>query len=104
MQESDSWDARIFVRCGDRFAPPGPEWQVVDLPAALGPRDIPDAVVAVRQVVSGHKRVKLAIAGPNVLGVALGQGLEHIPTRVDYYQLNQQSKEYEYWLSNTLNL
>ena len=46
----------------------------------------------------------LLIAGPGVLGVALGQGLAHEPTAIDYLQLNQTTKQFEPWLSNRRNL
>jgi hypothetical protein len=102
----DRAPVRLFVRCGERYVPPDPEasWQVITLPADLGPQALPAAVDQARQALRGHRSAQLLIAGPVTLGVALGQGLAHEPVAIEYLQLNQVSKEYEVWLTNRRNL
>jgi len=80
--------AYIFVRCGDRYAPPpsGGPWTVIDLPHDLGPEDLPSAVRRVRESLRGHATAQLLVAGPVTLGIALGQGLAHEPAGIDYLQ------------------
>jgi hypothetical protein len=97
---------QLFVRCGERYTPPEPEgsWQVITLPAELGPEALPAAVEQVRRALRGHRAARLLIAGPVTLGVAIGQGLAHEPVAIDYLQLNQVTKEYEVWLTNRRNL
>lgn len=97
---------RLFVRCGERYAPPELEadWTVVTLPAELGAEAVPPAVAEVRQALRGHRSARVLIAGPVALGVAIGQALAHEPVAIDYLQLNQVTKEYEVWVTNRRNL
>ncbi|HEX4955809.1 MAG TPA: hypothetical protein VF017_20670 [Thermoanaerobaculia bacterium] len=101
-----SLEKKIFVRCGDRYLPPGDsgEWEVITLPGELSAAGLPEAVRLVRAAVRGSKHVDLLIAGPVALGVALGQALAHEPAAIDYWQLNQMTKELERWVSNRGNL
>ena len=97
--------AKLFVRCGDRFAPPeGAE--VVTLPGSLTPADVSSAVRTVRDAITliRENEVDLIVAGPGGLCYALGQALEHVPTKVTFVQLNQATKNYEAWVCNTQNL
>ncbi len=91
----------LFVRCGDRFSNPDAD-QTITLSGSLEPKDIPTAVAEVRAAISGDTR--LIVAGPGGLSFALGMALEHIPFKVEYVQLNQVTKAYEVWVSNTHNL
>jgi hypothetical protein len=96
----------LFIRCGERYAPPaaaGP-WEVITLPGDLGPNDLPAAVTAAREALCGRRSARVLVAGPVALGIALGQGLAHEPVAIDYLQLNQVSKDFEVWLSNRRNL
>ncbi len=104
MAEGDP--LHLFVRCGERYAPPseGGPWTVLTLPAQLGREHIGEAVAQVRACLRGHRNARLVVAGPVVLGAALGQGLAHEPTAIEYVQLNQMTKEFEVWLTNRLNL
>ncbi|MFN7961570.1 MAG: hypothetical protein U0002_09885 [Thermoanaerobaculia bacterium] len=96
---------KVFVRCGERYLPPEDEgWRVVTLPSELSAADLPEAVRLVREALRPVKKADLLIAGPVTLGVALGQALAHEPVAIDYWQLNQMSKEIEPWLSNRRNL
>lgn len=97
---------QVFIRCGDRYLPPeaSPTWTVITLPAELGPKALPAAIDEVRRSLRGVHAARLLIAGPVVLGVALGQALAHEPVAVDYLQLNQTTKEFEVWLTNRRNL
>ena len=96
----------VFVRCGERFEPPSGEsnWIVITLPHNLTPEDIGQAVQDVRTAIRKHDEARLLIAGPVVLGVAMGQGLAHEPTAIEYVLLNQATKRFEPWLSNRRNL
>lgn len=94
----------LFVRCGDRFESPEPAWTVLTLPASLRPEHVPDAVRQVRAALHGKPRLRLVIAGPVALGIALGQALEHVPTAIEYLQLNQETKAFEVWGSNRANV
>lgn len=94
---------RLFVRCGERFEAPDPGWQVLSLPHPLAAEHLPEAVRRVRGALSGVKEAELLLAGPVVLGVALGQALAHIPARVVYLQLNQATKTLEPWARNDLD-
>lgn len=96
----------VFVRCGERYLPPadGVGWQVVTLPAALAADDLPGAVAEVRRLLRGARTARVLVAGPVVLGVALGQGLAHEPVAIEYVQLNQMTKTFEVWLTNRANL
>ena len=96
-------EIELFVRCGERFSPPGGQWQVLTLPHPLGPDDLKGAVEQVRERLRGAGEARLLIAGPVVLGVALGQGLAHLPTRVVYLQLNQATKQFEEWARNDVD-
>lgn len=97
---------QLFVRCGERYAPPDPEgaWRVLTLADELGPQSLPGAVDEVRRTLRGHRTARVLIAGPVALGVAVGQGLAHEPVAIDYLQLNQVTKEYEVWVTNRRNL
>ncbi len=96
----------VFVRCGDRYQPPvdGNAWVAVTLPQDLRGEHLADAVAEVRERLRGAREARVLVAGPVVLGVALGQGLAHEPTAIDYVQLNQTTKEFETWLTNRRNL
>jgi hypothetical protein len=97
---------QLFVRCGERYAPPEPatSWQVLTLPDELGPGALPAAVDQARKALRGYRSARVLIAGPVTLGVALGQGLAHDPVALEYLQLNQVTKEYEVWVTNRRNL
>ncbi len=98
-------DLLLFIRCGDRYAPPEPDgsWVVITLPSDLGAEGIPDAVARVRSRLRGARSARVLIAGPVTLGVALGQGLAHEPVAIEYLQLNQITKEFEVWVTNRTN-
>ena len=106
MTETPNDALNLFIRCGERYAPPAPadRWQVVTLPADLAAQNLPAAVAHVREALRGRRTARLLIAGAVALGVALGQGLAHEPVAIDYLQLNQVSKEFEVWLTNRRNL
>jgi len=93
-------ELKLFVHCGDRF-PPDRTWEALPLPASLTRQDLAPAVRAVRTRLRDVRHAQILIAGPICLGVALGMALEHIPTRVDFIQLNQRTKELEPWVSTT---
>jgi hypothetical protein len=97
---------RLFVRCGERYTPPadGREWTIVTLPEEVRAEHLPGAVAQVRERLRHFRDAHVLIAGPVALGVALGQGLAHEPTAIDYVQLNQTTKEFEVWLTNRRNL
>ena len=97
---------QVFVRCGERYVPPGPAsgWYVITLEPELDPGALPGAVEEVRNALRGYRSARLLIAGPVTLGVAMGQGLAHEPVAIDYLQLNQVTKEYEVWVTNRRNL
>jgi len=106
MTSLPSEPLNLFIRCGERYAPPaaaGP-WEVITLPGELAPRDLPNAVAAAREALRGRRSARVLIAGPVALGIALGQGLAHEPVAIDYLQLNQVSKDFEVWLTNRRNL
>jgi len=94
---------KIFVRCGRTAKPPDEQWEIVELPDFLsGSEDVLEAVIRVKELVlASLEDVRLLIAGPIVLGVAVGQALEHAPVKVEYVQLNQRTKRFEIWWDNT---
>ncbi len=95
---------KIFVRCGDRFKPPDESWEVITLPDYVNKENLKECVDIVRRrILEERSPVKLLISGPVALGVALGQALEHVPVRITYLQLNQRTKKFEEWLSNSEN-
>ncbi|MCP4656996.1 MAG: hypothetical protein GY856_16415 [bacterium] len=89
-------DLLLFIRCGDRYAPPKADgsWVVITLASELDAEGIPEAVARVRSRLRGARSARVLIAGPVTLGVALGQGLAHEPVEIEYLQV---------WVSNPAN-
>ncbi len=96
----------LFVRCGDRFAPPSDTEVVITLPAEFTAKHINASVEEVRNAVLAHpdSETRLRVAGPGGLCFALGMGLEHVAKVVLFEQLNQATKSYEIWADNRRNL
>jgi len=94
----------LFVRCGERMLPIGDEDRVLTLDAAMTPESARIAVHLVREAVAELGDVELRVGGPGMFVGMLAQALEHIPQAVDFVQLNQLTKSYEVWFSNTENL
>jgi hypothetical protein len=94
-------ELKLFV-CAGEGTPPESNYKVLRLPATLDRNDVQPAVDQIRDLLVGFGQADIVIKGPIVLGVALGQCLEHIPCKVQYLQLNQASKEFEVWWRNTL--
>ena len=93
----------LFIRCGDRFSAPDGEWEVLTLPHPLEPGHLEEAVKQVRRRLEGVPEARLLIAGPVTLGVALGQALAHVMTKISYLQLNQATKQIEEWARNDVD-
>jgi hypothetical protein len=96
---------KIFVRCGNSSRAPSTDWETIELPAFLSASDILESLKIVKEkILEKNDDVQLLIAGPIVLGVALGQVLEHIPIKIEYVQLNQKTKRFEVWWDNTRHI
>lgn len=95
---------KIFIRCGQVKYPPDPTWVDVLLEADLKPEHIPPAIKKIRDILHDTKEAQILISGPVCLGVAIGQAFEHAPVKIEYVQLNQMTKEFEVWVTNTINM
>jgi hypothetical protein len=94
-------DLKLFV-CAGEASPPEEGYKILSLPAELRREDIEKAAAQTRQLLAGVQNADIVIKGPVVLGVAIGQYLEHVPCHVRYLQLNQANKQFETWWQNTL--
>lgn len=95
----------LFVRCGERQSPVGDEDVVLTLDAAMDAQKAKDSVALVRaELAKLGRHVELRVAGPGILWGMYAQAFEHSPIRIEYSQLNQLSKQYEIWFSNSENL
>jgi|GEM_PF-6075343 len=86
---------RLQVQCGDR--PPPPNWEsLVVAPGDLAPEGLHEAVTKVVAAIRKSPRVALRIAGPLVLGAALGHKLRNVPTQVVLFH-----REEPWWTNQT---
>jgi hypothetical protein len=79
-------------------------WERLALPVYIASSDLGEIIAKIKARIGDARFVQLLIAGPLCLGVAAGQALAHIPARVEFVQLNQQTKEFETWVTNTDHL
>ena len=91
---------QVFVHCGDHRQAPDLDWEYIPLPTFIQPSHLAEAIQRVREAIRGFRWVRILVAGPVCLGVAIGQALQHEPVTIEYVQLNQENKEFEVWLTN----
>lgn len=92
----------LFVRCGDRAVPVGDEDKIVTLDAAMNSESAKASVQTVRNAIANlGGQVELRVAGPGMLVGMYAQSFEHMPCTILFSQLNQLTKRYEVWFSNT---